>query len=330
VSSTANAQPIVAVDGATGYLGNHLVARLRSAGLTVYAIVHPRARAADLEFLKSTGAKVIEASLKGKRGPSAALTEALKGVDIAVHLIGSIAPRKGEKLADLHGNQTANLVAAAKAAGVKKLVQVTALGAAKNASNSYHRTKWQAEEYVRNSGLRWVIFRPSLIVGKQVGNRDSKLVSRYLDLIGRRSTIPVIGKGSNRLQPVFVGDLVTALEKAICETRFDNNAYEIGGDEILSMRQLVEKLMVARKANKKISGVKPLAAKMLAAVCETVQTVPLISRDQIKLSMSDNVCANNSLRTVFGIAPTDVETALAAYRKENKVGGALEGSGHRG
>lgn len=327
MSSKGN--PIVAVDGATGYLGNHLVARLTADGFAVHAIVHPRAKASDVAFLQSTGAKVVVASLKGKQGPSAALIDALKGADVAVHLIGSIAPRKGEKLADLHGNQTANLVAAAKLSGIKKIVQVTALGTAENAPSSYHATKWQAEEHVRRSGLSWVIFRPSLIIGKQVGNRDSKLVARYLDLIRRRSTVPVIGSGSNRLQPVYIGDLVAALEKAIAGSDYDNSAYEIGGDEILSMRQLVEKLMAARKSSKRISGVKPLAAKMLAAVCETVQTVPMISRDQIKLSMSDNVCAHNSLRTVFGIAPTDVETALASYRKENKTGGALEGSGNR-
>src|SRR6185369_16387947 len=112
-----------------------------------------------------------------------ALVEALTGCAVVVHLIGSIAPRKGERLEDLHGNQTRNLAQAAQAAGISKLVQVTALGTSENARNGYHATKWQAEQYVRNSKCKFVILRPSLIIGRQVGNRDSKLVTRYFDLI---------------------------------------------------------------------------------------------------------------------------------------------------
>jgi NADH dehydrogenase len=319
-----DATPLIAVDGATGYLGNHLVWRLRQSGATVRCIVHPGAREKDIDFLRSTGAQIAVASLSDGK----AMLEALKGVDVAVHLIGSIAPPKGQRLEELHGTQTANLVKSAKEAGAKKIVQVTALGTAADAESTYHGTKWQAEEHVRKSGLKWVILRPSLIVGKQVGNRNSKLVARYMDLIRTRSTVPVIGGGSNRLQPVFIGDLAQALELAINGAQFDNQVFEIGGDEILSMRQIVEKLMQTLGTNKKISGVSPLAAGVLARICETVQRVPTISRDQVKLSLKDNVCSNNALRTKFGIEPTSMDRALATYTAE-QPGGLLESSGNR-
>jgi len=321
----SNAAPLIAVDGATGYLGNHLVFRLRQSGATVRCIVHPGARKKDIDFLKSTGAQIAVASLSDAQ----AMPEALKGVNVAVHLIGSIAPPKGQCLEELHGTQTAGLVKSAKAAGVRKIVQVTALGTAADAESIYHKTKWQAEEHVRQSGLNWVILRPSLIVGKQVGNRNSKLVARYINLINSRSTVPVIGGGSNRLQPVFIGDLAQALERAINQSEFDNQMFEIGGDEILSMRQIVQKLMHTLGTNKKISGVSPLAAGVLARICETVQRVPTISRDQVKLSLRDNVCSNNALRTKFGIEPTSMDAALATYSTAEQPGGLLESSGNR-
>jgi len=321
----SSSQALVAVDGATGYLGNHLVTQLRQSNVPVRCLVHPGARAADIEFLKSTGAEMVTVQLSDGSG----LEAALKGAHTAVHLIGSIAPPKGQKLEDLHGGQTACLVQAARQAGVEKLVQVTALGAAADAASTYHRTKWQAEEHVRKSDLKWVIFRPSLIVGKQVGNRNSKLITRYVELIAKRNAVPVIGSGSNRLQPVFVVDLTQAMEKAIVNGQFDNQTYEIGGDEILSMRQIVEHLMTVAGVNKKIYGVPPLAARVLAAVCETVQRVATLSRDQIKLSLTDNVCTQNSLRPVFGIEPTTMEIAFATYLSSPLPGGVLESSGNR-
>jgi uncharacterized protein YbjT (DUF2867 family) len=326
----ASTGPLIAVDGATGYLGNHLVARLRQNGTAVRCIVHPGAKQKDIDYLKSTGAQVVIASLTRPQGTKGeiSIAEALQGVDVAVHLIGSIAPPKGQRLEDLHGAQTSNLVNAAKTGGVKKIVQVTALGTSAEAPSAYHHTKWQAEQYVRNSGLQWVILRPSLIVGRQVGSRNSKLIARYMDLIRKRRTVPVIGNGSNRLQPVFVGDLAEALEKAITTPQFDNNVYEIGGDEILSMRQLVEKLIALHGDNKRISGVSPMAAGVLARICETVQRVPTLSRDQIKLSLSDNICSQNALRSTFGISPKTTDEALATYKSAG-TGGVLESSGNR-
>lgn len=301
---------VIAIDGATGYLGNHLVAGLRGAGYQVKALVHPGARQKDLEFLRECGAQVVSVSLEKA---DSALQNALSGCKVAVHLIGSIAPRKGERLEDLHGSQTRNLAESCKAAGVSKIVQVTTLGSSATATNSYQATKWQAEEFVRSSGCKFVILRPSLIIGKQAGNRDSKLVMRYFDLIRKRPAVPVIGGGTNRIQPVFIGDLVGALTRAICTSRFDSGVYEIGGGEVLTMRQFVEKLIALSGASKQIRTVPLFAAGIAAAFCESFQDVPLVTRDQIKLSSEDNICRDNALSKVFGVHPTSVDAALKTY-----------------
>jgi uncharacterized protein YbjT (DUF2867 family) len=308
-----DSQQKIAVDGASGYLGSHLVSRLRQQGHAVRALVHPGARSQDVDFLRSCGAEIVVASLEKN---DAALVDALKGCSVVVHLIGSIAPKKGERLEQLHGDQTRNLASAAKAADVAKIVQVTALGTNENARNGYHASKWQAEQHVRNSGCRFVILRPSLIIGRQVGNRDSKLVTRYFDLIKTRPAVPVIGGGHNKIQPVFIADLVAALEKAICSNAMDNQVYEIGGAEILPMREFVAKLTKLKGSDKAIRPVPVFAANIAAVFCQAFQDVPLVSSDQIKLSTEDNVCSNNSLSTIFGITPTPIDVALRTYSQE--------------
>ena len=303
-------QPLVAIDGATGYVGNHLAACLVDSGFNVRCIVHPGAKERDIAFLKSIGTEVFAASLDSA---DPGLTTALTGCDVAVHLIGSIAPKKGERLEDLHGAQSAALIVACKASGVAKIVMVTALGTACDAMSSYHRTKWQSEENVRKSGLQFVIVRPSLIIGRLVGQRDSKLIARYTELIRTRPAVPVIGGGGNKIQPVFVGDLAAAIQKFIESSQFDGQTLEIGGAEILTMKQFVEKLIASQGSHKKVRGVPLFAAGLMAAVCETVQDVPTVSRDQVKLSVQDNVCKANALPNLLGAEPTSVDQALLTY-----------------
>ncbi len=314
-----NTRPLrVAVDGATGYLGNHVVEALRKQNISVRCIVHQGSRSQDREFLKSIGAEVVEASLESDGED---LRLALADCDVAVHLIGSIAPKKGESLADLHGAQTASLVAAARAAGVQKLVQITALGTASDAISEYHRTKWLAEEHVRKSGIPFVIYRPSLIIGKTVGNRDSKLVARYMELVTTRPRVPLIGAGDNKVQPIFVADLAQAIARGVTSDDYNNQTFELGGEQVLSMRQFVEKLITLKGLKKSVFCIPSFAASIIASCCETVQSVPLVSKDQVKLSSQDNICKNNALQSAFGIVPTSVDESLQTYRKPVSMAG---------
>lgn len=304
----------VAVDGATGYLGNHVVAALRKKNIEVRCIVHSGARPKDREFLSSIGAEVVEASLENC---GTDLKQALTGCDVAVHLIGSIAPRRGESLENLHAAQTANLVKASIEVGVRKIVQVTALGTAPDAPSTYHKTKFLAEENVRNSGIAFVIYRPSLIIGKRVGNRDSKLIARYRDLIQTRPKVPVIGNGQNKVQPIFVADLADAIVRGITEDSFDNRTFELGGNEIVTMKEFVERMIRFYGMNKSVALIPAGLAGILAVGCEMFQSVPTVSRDQIKLSGQDNICRDNALQKDFAITPTSVDDALSTYKETN-------------
>lgn len=307
----ANAQITVAVDGATGYVGSHLVHELRQRGVNVNAIVHNSAKKSDCDFLESCGAVLYKTELDAA---SSTLVGALKNADYAVHLIGSIAPPKGQKLEDLHKGQTTQLVAACKKSGTK-ILMVTALGSSADADSVYHRTKWQAEEVVRQSGLPYLILRPSLIIGRKVGRRDSKLMARYLKLLKEKAKVPVIAGGANRVQPVSVVDLARAMANAIIEGAPLNETLEIGGEQAISMKDLLGLLMDSTGKHKPLQAIPAGLANILAGILETVQTVPLLSRDQVKLSQKDNVCRNNALESLLHSKPESIQSALATYKE---------------
>lgn len=308
------------VDGATGYVGNHLVQALLDGGYEVRCIVRSEARPLDRQFLESLGAAIFPTDLDRQ---SSVLKEALRGAICAVHLIGSIAPKKGEKLEDLHGGQTAELLAACREIGVPKVVLLTALGTSAEAVSDYHRTKAESERLVRESGLKFVILQPSLIVGRRVGSRDSKLVARYRKMIQEKSAVPLINGGTNKLQPVFVADLAAALVQSATSAIADGKTVEIGGADVVDMREFVTELMKSISIEKRIRPIPAGLVSLAACALELFQPVPLVSRDQVRLACQDNACKNNGLRTVFGVEPAGVKTALASYRSET---GATAGS----
>jgi NADH dehydrogenase len=184
---------------------------------------------------------------------------------------------------------------------------VTAVGTDPNAASMYHRTKAQSEQLVKDSGLQYAIVRPSLIIGRLAGRRDSKLVSRYLGFIkGKKKSVPLIDNGTNRVQPLFIGDLVTAMSKIVEGSSWKNSVVELGGPETITMREFVERLMAVLDERKPITNLSPGVAKLIAMVCERFQ-------DQVILAGIDNVCRENSVFALTDGKPTGLDDALKTY-----------------
>lgn len=313
--STAVKQTVL-VDGATGYLGSHLVHSLCKSQFDVRALVHPGARPDDVDFLRSQGANISTADLSVS--DSTELASVFSGYQSVVHLIGSVAPKRGERLEDLHVGQTRNLVRACKQAGVSRVIMITSLGARQDANNSYQATKWMAEEEVRKGGMQYIILRPPLLVGRTVGNRDSKLVKRYRQMIITKKVVPLIDGGKNKLQPLFIDDLVEAIRRCLQpECKFSGKELDLGGQDVLTMRQFVEMFMDVLGIQKPIVALHPALANIAASICEATQQVPTISRDQVKLALSDNICTDNALVSLLNIQPVSVRKALESYNTQS-------------
>ena len=307
---------IIAVDGATGYVGSHLVAALIAKGYAVRCLVHAKAKKEDLDFLSSLGGQLVVVDLSSSNDE---LAKALVGVKAAVHLVGSIAPARGVSLSSLHASQTESLARAAKSSGVGKVVMLTALGTDAGAASVYHQTKWQAEQILKEQSCQgvansydYVILRPSLIVGRQVGSRDSKLVKRLTGIITNKTYVPLVGGGANRIQPIFIADLITAIIFAIEFSQWNDKIIELGGPDVISMREFVCLLESVLGVHKPIINLPPALANGIAFVCQLIQEVPVISCDQIKMSLRDNVCKDNQLVNI-GLNPVPVAEAVKGY-----------------
>ena len=300
----------VAVNGATGFVGIHVVRELTERGHQAVALVRAEANPRDLEVLESAGARAVPVDLQREDS----LAEAMQGCDRLVHLIGSIAPRKGTRFEDLHQGMAARFFRAAKTSGVTKVAMITALGAGPDAGSMYHRTKWLSEEALRGSGLSYTVLRPSLIVGRVVGHRDSKMVRRYVDLIENKRKVPLIFGGKNLVQPIFVGDLAKAVCEVLEKSDWDGATLELGGGEVMTTRQLIERIMQVLDIRKGFVTVPGPLAWCAATVLEAVMEVPLLSRDQLRIAKINGICQRNALVEDLGIPPAPLPEVLEAYR----------------
>lgn len=332
----------VLVDGATGYIGTHVVRQLLREGASVLALVRPASSMEDREFLLRSGARLVEADLVGGAQEKRRLAEAFAQCYGAVHLIGSVAPRRGETLEQLHQEQTQAFsqwcLRAAVEGNLRKALMVTALGAAPDSPSVYLRTKYQAEQIFfstldeKSDLIDCRVLRPSLVVGRQAGRRDSKLINRYRTIIAGRPVVPLVGGGMNIVQPLFVGELAEAVARClvIAESRDlsghlsgsiispMNNMHrvsELGGLEKTPMHGIVAYLMKQSASPKKMITLPLPVAKVVATVMEKVQSSPLVSVDQVTLATIDMVTRHNDLPRLLGREPLNWPEALDSYIK---------------
>ena len=160
----------ICVTGASGFVGTAVVEELLSRGYRINALV-------NREVVQIGGDRVR--SIKGGLFDSAAIAQAIAGCRAVVHLVGIIVeqPGKGVTFDRIHYEGTKNMVEGAKAAGVRRYVQMSALGTRPDAVSDYHKSKYRAEEYVRDSGLDWTIIRPSMIHGPRPVHENGSGVS---------------------------------------------------------------------------------------------------------------------------------------------------------
>jgi uncharacterized protein YbjT (DUF2867 family) len=301
---------VVAVTGATGFVGRHLVAVLVRRGHRVRALVRDPKRAA---VLPAGDVAVVTGSL----ADPAALAALCRGAEGLVHLVGIVVETRRASFAAVHVEGTRRLLAAALAEGVARLVHMSATGARPEpAATPYHRTKWEAEELVRGSGLAAVIMRPSIINGPEnVPIRTLIRVHHWLPVV------PVFGHGGYPTQPIWIDDLALAFALAL-ERGEIGGTLELGGPAVLSFDEFVRAIGRASGHPRPLVHLPMPLVRLLARLADPMGAAAPITSDQLRMLIEGTATPHNAITSAFGIAPLPFEEGLRRFLHETKQGPA--------
>ena len=290
----------VFVTGGTGFVGRAVIHSLRAEGHVVRCLVR-RGSESDLH-----GFEAIERVEGDVLAGPAPLEADMAGCDTVVHLVGIIRehPASGVTFERLHVRATRNVVAAAGAAGVRRFLHMSALGARAGARARYHQTKWAAEDVVRTSGLAWTIFRPSVIYG--VGDGFVSMLAR---LVRRLPIVPVIGDGHQRLQPVPVEHVAAGFARAVKSEGSVKQTYAVTGAEVVTMHALLE--MIGTAMHRRVHTARmPLGLiRPAARLLHRVPSFP-VTPDQLLMLEEDNTAAAQPFYEAFGLTPEPLAYGL--------------------
>jgi NADH dehydrogenase len=303
---------MILVTGADGFVGRHLIARLAGEGERPLALVRdvPRAR----RVLPEQGVTIVEGDTTRYVTLARALEDA--SVDTIVHSAFVTANRKQKTGTNYYQTNvlgTRNLVAAAKEAGVKRIVVMGGLGTKPDKPRSYMQGRFEADQAVKNSGLAYSILGPSV----QFGAGSAFFTGLAALIKSPLPFVPMIGSGHLKFQPIWVEDVVTCLCKMIREPeRYDGRYLQVGGPEIYTYAAILDLLMRRlRKKKLKLPGPVPLAA-LGAAMMEFTLSNPPITRATLGLFDFDNVTARDAVVRDFGFGPLSLPDYLAAHGVE--------------
>ncbi len=299
----------VLVTGASGFVGSHVVPELLAAGHRIVAVSRSERAAARIDPTATTGIEVRLADVL----QAETLPPVLDGVDAVVHL--AAIPRDwngGRDLMAVNLGGTRNVVAAMRAAGVRRLVHLGALGVVDRPDLHYGASKARAERIVAESGLDWTILKPSLLFGPRDGffNLLAGLVRMSPGLV------PVPGRGRARFQPLHAGDLARCLRLALERPETIGGTYELGGPRAWSYREILGEVLRGLGARRAIV---PVPVPLISIVARSAEALRLrgfpVASDQLRQLVFDNVTATDSVARSFGFEPRPMEGALGYLRQ---------------
>ena len=291
------------VTGATGFLGRRVVQALRQSGHSpVRCLLHrsPSGGAPD------DGVEVAHGSVQDP----ASLAEAMAGVEAVVHLVGVIRERPpSTTFAAVNHGGTRNVAEAARAAGVKHVVYVSALGARDDARYPYTRSKWLGEQEVIGSGTPYTILRPSILFGE-----GDEFFNTLAALVKMLPIVPVAGSGANRFQPIAAADVARCVATAVLHEAYYGRVIEVGGPRHYTYRELL-RVVAAVLGVRRLRVHVPIAVmRAMAAVMERVLPRPPVTREQLRYLDLDSVAEVDSVEREFAFAPQPLEEGLAYVR----------------
>lgn len=281
----SNIDTLVTVFGGSGFIGRHVIRALAKRDYRIRVAVRRPDLAGHLQPLGRVGQIMpVQANL---RYPES-VAVAARGAEIVVNLVGILAESGTQTFDAVQANGAAAVAQAAAAEGAR-LIHVSAIGADENSESGYARSKAAGEKAVFTAVPSATVFRPSVVFGP-----DDQFTNRFASLARMLPVLPLIGGGETKLQPVFVGDVATAIADAVDNKVQDGSIYELGGPDVLTLRQIQELVLTIIERRRLLVPL-PFALARLQAMFLQFAPGPLkLTPDQVELLQSDNVVSQVS------------------------------------
>ena len=305
----SNLDTLVTVFGGSGFLGRHVVRALAKRDYRIRVAVRRPELAGHLQPLGRVGQ--IHAVQANLRYP-ASVEAAMRGSHAAINLVGILA-ESGAQTFDAVQGEGAGAVAKAAAAAGAGMVHVSAIGADENSASHYARAKAAGEKAVLAAVPSATILRPSVVFGP-----EDQFTNRFAALAQISPVMPLIGGGLTRLQPVYVGDVATAVADAVDGKTKPGVPYELGGPEVLTMRDIMEIILAVTERRRMLVSLPFGLAKLQALFLQFAPGAFKLTPDQVTLLQSDNVVSDAAKAAGLtlqglGIAPDSLEAIAPQY-----------------
>jgi NADH dehydrogenase len=296
---------MILVSGGTGFVGSAIVRELLARGEKVAVLGR------DTGQIKQKLGGQVEPREGDVRDP-ATLTAAMRGVDVVVNAVqfpGSPIEnrRKGYTFEEVDLKGTRHQVDAARAASVRRFVYMSGVGADKDAEKHWFRYKWEAEDYLRRSGIEWVIIRPTWVYGP-----GDVSLNRFLGFAQKLPFVPMFGDGKQDMQPVFIDDVARVAADAALKPEAAGHVFEIGGPEVMSMNDVVKTALDVLGKKRRLLHQPASIGKAMGTLTSMLPSPPL-SADAIDFITGPATADNSEIERVLHPRLTSLRDGLVTY-----------------
>ncbi|HYD44707.1 MAG TPA: complex I NDUFA9 subunit family protein [Phenylobacterium sp.] len=307
-------QDLVTVFGGSGFVGRQVVRALARGDWRVRVAVRKPHLAEDLRLAGDVGqVQLVQANIRHDGSVAAALD----GASACVNAVGQAVERGPQTFEAVHVEGARRVAEAARKAGARRLVQLSGIGASETSSSKYARARAAGEAAVREAFPNADILRPSVVFGA-----NDHVTTLFARMAAMSPVVPLIG-ADTRLQPVYVGDIAQAARRLLATETIGGGLYELGGPEVLTVRELVERICAETQRRPGLIPLPFFAAGLMARGGDLAAAIGLpapITTDQVELLREDNVATGPGLADL-GVAPTSLDSVLGSYLYRYRPGG---------
>ncbi|MBI1870580.1 MAG: complex I NDUFA9 subunit family protein [Chlamydiae bacterium] len=292
---------MILLTGSTGFLGQNLLPHLKEKGYAVRCLIRQNS---STECLKN----FCEDKVIGDILDESSLKYSMRGIDTVIHLAGIRMEIGNVNFESIFYLGTRHIVDVAKAAGVKRFIFLSTFGARPKAKSRFHHYKWLAEEYLKHSGLKYTVLRPTIIYGPH-----DHFVTKWMRKLKNLPIVPILGRGKNLIQPIGVEDVIQCILKSLTDPTKEGITYELAGPDRLSFREIVRQIGIFIGHKRKLFHWPLSLVKFFAHLSEFLLPHPPFTRDELWRWMEDRTSDHHKIEKEFQIKLTPFKEGLKQY-----------------